>query len=419
MKKKIILIVTVTLSAWLLCQAAQGMQFDANSIAEITTDPNHRVMGYEQTFAVSGDWAVWLDDRDPNWIPRIYGVNLGDVNHVEFLVDVNAPGCYQVAMSGSIVVYAVQDLSGPQYLAVADIADQNNPVIFDIALQIPYAGLFDISGSMIAYSGSDPGNNYQDTVYAADITDPCSVAQYTISVLPEYHSVRGLTIDGEYISWSVENYDGNDYVQVADVANPSEPNVLTAHLPAGITFENIDACGQWLATRGRYDWQTRVFAVHNYHDVNNWDIREIWREGENGEYFVSGPRIDGPITVWVTSTRVPSMGQQSTLGSDPEYLLKAAYLTGNGGFSLSTLLQDTNDIGAADISGSQVVWSKTATVPDLFKGDIELECGDWGYKRGDINYDCKVDFMDFAILALDWLDCTTPGGAGCEFGVPE
>jgi hypothetical protein len=418
MNRLTITIITIAVSfLYVLSGAAVAMTLDVNSIAEITTDVNHQVFGYEQTFAVSGDVSVWLDNRDPCWIPRIYGVNLSDVNHLEFVVDLNAPSCNQLAMSGHLVVYSVQEQPGPQYLKVADITNQSNPSIFNVTPLIPYISLLDISGSMIAYSGSDPNNNYQDTVYAADVTDPCSIQQYTISALPANCSVRGLAIDGSYISWSVENYDGNDYVQIADITSPNEPDVLTAQLPASITFENIDASEQWLVAHGRDDWQYRIFAVQNYRDTNNWDIQVLWRDGENGEYFVSGPRIDGPITVWVASTWMPSLGEGPAPLSDYDYMLKASYLRGNGGFTLSTLLVDTNNLRAADIWGSQVVWSKMTPVTDLFKASIELECGDWGYKRADLNYDCKVDFEDFAIFAEDWLKCTTPGGQDCEFGI--
>jgi hypothetical protein len=91
-------------------------------------------------------------------------------------------------------------------------------------------------------------------------------------------------------------------------------------------------------------------------------------------------------------------------------------MMGNGGFTVSTLLRGTDELGAADISGSQVVWSRLGGITDLFKGSIVLKCGDWGYKPGDLNFDCEVDFTDFAIFAQDWLKCTMPGESGCEFG---
>ncbi len=36
--------------------------------------------------------------------------------------------------------------------------------------------------------------------------------------------------------------------------------------------------------------------------------------------------------------------------------------------------------------------------------DDELTCGDWGYLRSDLNRDCYVDLVDFALLADLWLE---------------
>ena len=35
-------------------------------------------------------------------------------------------------------------------------------------------------------------------------------------------------------------------------------------------------------------------------------------------------------------------------------------------------------------------------------------CGMWGYKQGDKNHDCYVDFYDYILIAEDWLECTHP-----------
>ena len=31
-----------------------------------------------------------------------------------------------------------------------------------------------------------------------------------------------------------------------------------------------------------------------------------------------------------------------------------------------------------------------------------------GYPVGDLNFDCRVNFVDFSILAIHWLECTLP-----------
>lgn len=41
-------------------------------------------------------------------------------------------------------------------------------------------------------------------------------------------------------------------------------------------------------------------------------------------------------------------------------------------------------------------------------------CGEWGFFAPDLNRDCRVDLVDFSILAADWAKCTVPLEAGCE-----
>jgi hypothetical protein len=421
MKKKIIIITTMTVClVHLLSCVAFAMKLDMNSIDEITTSPSHQVNGYQGTFAVSGEVSVWVDGRDSNGIPRVYGVNLTDLNYAEFVVDINAPGCWGLAMSKPLVVYRVYDVNGYEKMRVADITDQNSPVKHEFTPLIPNVSYFDVSGATVVYSGGDPCNDWRDGVYAADVTDPCNIQQYSILLEPTNRSIRGLAIDGAVISWSVENYDANSYVQVADITNPNEPNIVRAELATNIVFDYIDTSGQWLVSHGRSNWQYCIFAVQNYRDVNNWQVQTVWKDGQDGEYYFSGPRLDEPVMVWVVTTRMPALsGGGADPTQDPEqYMLKAAYLTPTGLITTSQLRTSDYRIWGADISGKEVVWSEenASAAIDLYKGALVFECGDWGYMHGDLDRNCEVDFRDFAIFAEDWLKCTTPGEPGCEAG---
>jgi hypothetical protein len=42
-----------------------------------------------------------------------------------------------------------------------------------------------------------------------------------------------------------------------------------------------------------------------------------------------------------------------------------------------------------------------------------LVCGDNGYLAEDLNTDCDVTLLDYALMANQWLVCTTPGAEGC------
>ena len=41
------------------------------------------------------------------------------------------------------------------------------------------------------------------------------------------------------------------------------------------------------------------------------------------------------------------------------------------------------------------------------------ECGAWDFQSMDFNEDCFVGLEDFALFALDWLNCTKPNTPGC------
>jgi hypothetical protein len=41
---------------------------------------------------------------------------------------------------------------------------------------------------------------------------------------------------------------------------------------------------------------------------------------------------------------------------------------------------------------------------DVSVADDELTCGDWGYLPSDLNRDCYVNLVDFAIFAQQWLE---------------
>ena len=41
-------------------------------------------------------------------------------------------------------------------------------------------------------------------------------------------------------------------------------------------------------------------------------------------------------------------------------------------------------------------------------------CGQKGYAPGDVNMDCSVNMMDMAIIAINWLNCSTPAAVECD-----
>lgn len=82
--------------------------------------------------------------------------------------------------------------------------------------------------------------------------------------------------------------------------------------------------------------------------------------------------------------------------------------TALGWFTLDQLSGVTNlHIGAQ-------AYATTEDTTFLFD-NLKLDsCGYWGYRSMDINRDCVVNLLDFAMFAGGWLECTMPGEPGCE-----
>jgi hypothetical protein len=55
------------------------------------------------------------------------------------------------------------------------------------------------------------------------------------------------------------------------------------------------------------------------------------------------------------------------------------------------------------------IWGEFLGYPETCLDVWEFGLGD----LGDINKDCRVDFQDFAQLALNWLECNNPGDSNC------
>jgi hypothetical protein len=397
-----------------LSAGAPAMTLDANSIAVITTDPN--AQPWDSFSACKpAKTVVWIDGRRPDYVQTVYGVRLDDPTFREFIIDPCAADAREIAGAAQLVVYTPQGAGGSLVIRVADITDVNHPVLRDVPASYP--GGVDVSGTVAVAGVTDP-NTWLQSVQAYDLSDINDIRAYTIYSLTPDESLSGITIDGHYAVWVVYNYSAGPYVCVADLTDLADPVILTAQLPAQMDLQEIDASDDWLVVHGWRDYRSFVGAVYNYKNTSQWNIQTIWREGDNGESYISGPRIDGTVAVWVTTTRMPSGVGLMSLDS-PEWMLKAACLGPSGSIASSELRRSTSEHYAADIVDGTVIWSELASEAELYKAELVFECGDWGYEYGDLNRDCYVDFKDFAIFADGWLKCTMPNVPGCGYGPPR
>lgn len=412
MFRKTILSLAVLLS--LFCSVADAMRLDSSGITLLTADANAAPSGWTNSFDICRPQrtVVWSDLRETSGTPSIYGVELDDILLKEFVIDPCAVNGYYLSGADHLVAFSAYYPSGSEALRFIDITDTNNPIPYEQSFT--YLGNCEISGTYIAFSLTDP-ITWSQSIWVLDASDPANTNLHLIESLGTNESLYYLTMDGFTLAYSIYNWDSGSCVRVADISDVNKPVFKTAILPLEIQVWDIDTSGDWLVFDGQAGYRRIIGAVQNYKDCNDWNILTLWRSGDEEQEIVSPPRIDGNIAVWITSTHMPSAAGPSAQ-SEPEWFIKGALLLDNGNFTCSTLRRNTSRKDAAEILGSTVVWSEESSRMDLLSGNLVFECGDWGYEYGDLNWDCRVDFLDFAIFAESWLRCTLPGGSGCGYG---
>ena len=125
--------------------------------------------------------------------------------------------------------------------------------------------------------------------------------------------------------------------------------------------------------------------------------------------------LTGPVTVMV----VPS-SDQIDVGSGPGESLELMFdpMMPDPQEVIVMAVDDVESEGKEEVSIAHFIYDPTA--PSSSGGGSgggivasvtiqDNECGGMGISESDINADCKVDMLDFAEIANDWLRCTDPG----------
>ncbi|MFH1616946.1 MAG: hypothetical protein ABIG61_17910, partial [Planctomycetota bacterium] len=65
---------------------------------------------------------------------------------------------------------------------------------------------------------------------------------------------------------------------------------------------------------------------------------------------------------------------------------------------------------------SAAMWDFALSMEDveaLSYYEFLTACGDEGWYEADLNKDCQVDFKDFSVVALNWMQCSNPTDPNC------
>ena len=246
---------------------------------------------------------------------------------------------------------------------------------------IPMSGGSATGGRYLGFSG---------TTYHADV---CAVRLDDLQTyLPDYNLAQ-FTGDGDSIV----------YVQQAVVAaNDFTPFVFTFDYKGYV--EEGDPC--WV---GAYD--------PNFPYQHSWDVNVTqWnpRVSEINDVDLESSHINPgyvqivPPTGWEAEpVEYGRYGYKETPGAPVYSIMGEGVYTG---FKVNAQEPSTDEaVVTLTNDGTRVSNYASTKVPKA-----KDECGDWGYAVGDVDKNCKVDFVDIAYTAQKWLACTDPDGGDCE-----
>jgi hypothetical protein len=274
-------------------------------------------------------------------------------------------------------------------------------------------GIPGVSGDHLLQTADDiTGGTYNpDGCFSFNFMNPVGVSEpnYPPGYAESIHSISGsLLLDVDLLnggSSSVESLAFNGYVapgkssdqQLVQVGDPATSYNTDGMPNAGTYIASADA--NW-AFEARFDWYYDtpfggVGSIDMTFDNYRWSgfiipVSELTTAGMNATtlddplgYF-GGTSAD--FESWLLNELVPQLPEEAT------YLLFAQ--------------------GEAhpDWTNPDMGMTTDGIVGETIIGYAVPQCGDpeHPYPAGDLDQNCRVDLLDLAILALHWLECTTP-----------
>lgn len=368
------------------------------------------------------------DSNEPLWVARYDGPGYSE----DYAVD--------IAMDDYNNIY-ITGYSGPvgsdwDYVTIKYGPDSNEPLwvarydggVFDDAARA--IAVDSNLGSVYVTGYSEDWGADEDCVtikYNTDSNQPVWVARYDGPVTDSEDQPRAIAIDDF----------GNVYIAgYADDTDAAAPNYVT------IKYAPDSNIPLWVATYdGPGNWWDEAFdiAVDNLGDVYvtgrstssdgdfdyatvkyNSDGNELWVAWYDGQLVSSHDEawaiaVDDSRNVYVTGC-----GRQSATdydyttikyGPDSNEPVWVATYNGTGGYpredsAHAIALDGSGNIyvtGKSDGSGTGKDYATVKYSQPVCTSPVD----------GDVNNDCEVDFKDFAIIALNWLECNLDPPSAC------
>lgn len=294
--------------------------------------------------AVSGNMAVWQDTRNTTTGVDIYRYNLS--TYQEFEVCRNSGDQKNPAISGNWIVW--QDNRNGDfdiYGKNTSTGEEREICRYAVRDQVNPA----VSGDLVVWEDYRHGTTGTNN---ADIYGYRFSTNEIFAVCTNSSHQKNPAIDGNFVVWQDYRLDGSGDIYGAHIPNPAPKPVITVLDPNG--GESLPAGSKhWIR------WNTKG------------SIGYVRIEDSN----------DNGLTFSIVDANVANNSD-----SNSEYLWTLP--TDANSDQCRIKISDKSDPDVNDISDN---------VFTIFICDPAL--------KADISGDCKVDFVDFALLSGQWLDC--------------
>jgi TolB protein len=354
----------------------------------------------------------------------------------EFVVSNRTHSEYSPSVSGRTVVWEVTSSFGDRDVRGADISDPNNPELFSVS-----AGAGDerypvVSGGRVVWENKPFGLGDRD-IMGMDLWHP-QQASFTITATEE--NDRFPVVSGPNVVWTHWGQ-GRNNADIGWATIGSNASVIH-HTPLGTSDDDEDPAisgnrvvwkqiryqsgavsligadisdpdnvrsfdvglevGSWQLPKLAGDW---VVAIDRNENGTLWaknldDSLDPIRVADSEGKEIGGPAIAGRIVVWEDKRN----GHWDIYGFDLTTQTEFPICTHDGDQEKPSIYTDPNE------SSYVVVWQdRRAGNADIYgaimKGNAEPpEPACTSPPPWDINGDCQIDFLDFAILADHWLE---------------
>lgn len=339
---------------------------------------------------------VWQEyvEYQGTWDWDIYGVDLlDDTAPIPILVAAYAGNQENPTIWSNFVAWQDDEL-GNWDIWLTDIIDPDNPVPYGLGAFANDQTNPSIHGSTIVWQDEYTMDDWD--IYAADITDPNNALVYVVDDLvynqtnPNVYRSTIIYQDDYYNHWDIISAD----VWVKNV--PEYQTVISDESEPGLNQIRPVIWGDIVV----YEQHTAEGDIDLYaRDISRADSEPFLIAGGAG--LQQSPDISNHLVVW----------QDSRNGNFDIY-----------GYNLITQKEfriTTNTANQTNpaVSGNLVVWEDARVTPTniyyrWLDGDNVADCTT--PLIGDISGDCRVNLVDFTLMAEQWLLCGLLPSSSCD-----